>query len=72
MAIKNCWDGVTTLPCIGRERYLTLSHRWLPMAGGDEWILPPHTADEVVNIAHSRKINELNQSVFEIFQQSEG
>jgi hypothetical protein len=33
-------------------------------AGGDGRILPQRIADTVVNIAHSRKINELNQSIF--------
>jgi hypothetical protein len=33
------------LPCFGRERYRTLSHRWLPMEGGDGAILPPQTVD---------------------------
>jgi hypothetical protein len=27
MAVKNCWDEVTMLPCIGREHYRTLCHR---------------------------------------------
>jgi hypothetical protein len=49
------------LPCFGRERYRTLSHRWLPMAGGDRAILAPHTSDWLVNIAHSGKFNEFNQ-----------
>jgi hypothetical protein len=32
------------------------------MAGGDGAMLPPRTADKVVNIAHSRKINELKDA----------
>lgn len=45
IAVKNCWVEDIMLPCFGRERYRTLSHRWLPMAGGDEAILPSRTAD---------------------------
>jgi hypothetical protein len=33
-------------------------------AGGDGSILSPYPADSVVNIAHSRKINEWNQTIF--------
>jgi hypothetical protein len=40
-----------------RERYGTHGHRWLPIAGSDRLTLPPHPADSVVNIAHSRKFN---------------
>jgi hypothetical protein len=32
MAVRNCWDELTMLPCTRRERYRTLSHRWLPVA----------------------------------------
>jgi len=32
MAVKNCWDEDTVLPCIRRERYRTLCHRWVPLA----------------------------------------
>jgi hypothetical protein len=33
MVAKNCWGEAKTLPCVGRERYRTLCHRWVPMAG---------------------------------------
>jgi hypothetical protein len=33
MAVKNWWDEDTVFPCKRRERYRTLSHRWMPMAG---------------------------------------
>jgi len=36
MAVKNCRvEDMVASPAFGRERYRTLSHRWLPMAGGD-------------------------------------
>lgn len=57
IAVRNCWDGDMMLPCIGRERYRTLGHRWLPMADGDGVILPRRTAEKVVNIAHLRKFH---------------
>jgi hypothetical protein len=34
------------------------------MAGGDDAIVPQRIAETVVNIAHSRKSNELKQSIF--------
>ena len=28
----NCWGEAKTRPCVVRERYRTLCHRWVPMA----------------------------------------
>ena len=41
-------------PWIGRERN-TLSHRWLPMGGGDKAILSRSVSDILVNTAHIAK-----------------
>jgi hypothetical protein len=32
IAVKNCGVEIMALPCMGRERYRTLSHRWSRMA----------------------------------------
>jgi hypothetical protein len=60
MAVKNCWVEDTVLsPVLRRERYRTLCHRWLPMAGGDVAILAHCEAPLLVNIAHIQKVNAL-------------
>src|ERR1700692_1797857 len=33
MVVKDCWDDAMTLPCMGRDLYRSLCHRWLPMSG---------------------------------------
>jgi hypothetical protein len=40
------------LPYFGRERYQTLSHRWLPMAGGDGRIMQPFKGWPLFCFAH--------------------
>jgi hypothetical protein len=59
--VKSCWVEDMVLPCIGRERYRTLSHRWLPTAGGDAASLPQRKPETVINIAQSRRFHKLNQ-----------
>src|ERR1700704_6061045 len=61
IALKKYWVEDMVLPCFGRERYRTLSHRWLPMVGGDGTVMPPARCRDMVNIAHSPKFQELNQ-----------
>jgi hypothetical protein len=46
MAVKNCWDEDTMLPCVGREHYrlsVTDGCRW---RGGDGTIMPCPTASD--------------------------
>jgi hypothetical protein len=60
MTVKNCWVEDTVLPClIRRERYRTLCHRWLPMAGVIGSRMAHCEASLLVNIAHIPKVNEL-------------
>jgi hypothetical protein len=57
IAVGNCWVEDTTLsPVFRRERYRTLCHRWLPMAGGDGTSMAHCKASLLVNIAHILKV----------------
>jgi hypothetical protein len=59
MAVKNCWVEDTVLsPVLRRERYRTLCHRWLPMAGGDGTSMTHDKVPLLVNIAHIPKVND--------------
>jgi hypothetical protein len=59
MAVKNCWVEDTVLsPVLRRERYRTLSHRWLPMAGGDGTSMAHYKVPLLINIAHIPKVND--------------
>jgi hypothetical protein len=62
--------------CLGKRRWIIgasasvwwrtgrrASHRWLPMADGDETIMPQRAAETLVNIAHFRNFHELNRSM---------
>jgi hypothetical protein len=46
------------LPCVGRERN-TLSHRWMPIRGGDGTSMELKFRPAPVNIAQIPKFNEL-------------
>jgi hypothetical protein len=62
MAVRNCWVEDTVLsPVLRRERYRTLSHRWVPMAAGDVAVLAHCEAPLLVNIAHISKVNDLGR-----------
>jgi len=59
MAVRNCLDEITMLPCVGREHYrlsVTDGCRW---RGGDETSMRSGFPESLVNIAHFQTINEL-------------
>jgi hypothetical protein len=57
IAVKNCWDEDTMLPCVGRERYrlsVTDVCRW---RGGDGTSMRFRVPEPLVNIAHFPEFN---------------